>query len=456
MDFENPIIKKAFSESPELFQKKLVIEDAEYLSKFNIFIKDKEKFPNAYLKLYQEDFIVEEIELDDTLHTIDYENVYSENSTILGSGETIYATLVKCGLSTIEVVRDMAEKLGIEQKNIGYAGMKDKNAVTAQRISIRGMGDKSLEKIKSAYYFLKNVSRGKGVVGMTNLKGNRFSILVRTENAPITETSGQSREFFNYFYLQRFGSPRFINYEWGYRILRGDYKGTVESILFKQAPRELDFIKKLREKASRENNWTKVRSVLEPVLNIMHIESTILDYLIKNPHDFLGALKTLPDQVQLWVYGLASLLFNEQVSFQARKGELKGKEIPFFLSDNIRDVDFYKERLASINIFPPPFENLRSFPFLRLAHRTNQSVAKASSISIKNYPGASLVSFDLPKGSYATTFLSHYINIISDAIPDSISKEKIMGSINDLRDERKKTFEIFKDLQKTVEVSSTE
>lgn len=452
MNPDHPIIQKAQTESPGLFQKKAFIEGPEELSRFGIFIPGKESFPGGYLKLFPEDFIVEEIDGEGVVRTIDHENAISEDTDIPGEGDTIYATLVKCSATTFDAIRDLAKQLNVPEKNIGYAGMKDKHAITAQRISIKGTDPELIKKVRSPRYFLKDAVRGKGVIGMTNLQGNRFSIFVRMTPGDTISTMIEKREnFYNYFYLQRFGSPRFMNFQWGYDILTGNHEKAVKSVLFDTGVRELPFLTNLRTKAreveAKTHNWKEVQEILEPAFDIMYIEKSMLGHLVAHPTDYRGALCTVPDQVQIWLYGLASLLFNEKISYVVQKDAHLSESLPFILSMDQQDIDTYREELRALGIYPPPFQNLRVMPFIRLAHRTTRTVETATDISAVGVPNGCLVSFNLPKGAYATTFLSHHINIAADALPDTLSRDRIDSKNMPIAPARAKTIEVFKTIK---------
>ena len=92
--------------------------------------------PVGYLKLYPQDFVVEEISKEGTVRTID---LGDDSALMDGEGSTYYADLVKMGISTLEAKEQLAHALHIDEKNIGYAGIKDKLALTSQVISIRGI-----------------------------------------------------------------------------------------------------------------------------------------------------------------------------------------------------------------------------------------------------------------------------------------------------------------------------
>lgn len=66
------------------------------------------------IKQRPEDFVVEEIPL--------YEPT--------GDGEHVMALIQKTGLSTLDACAELARQLRIDRRDIGYAGMKDAQAVT--------------------------------------------------------------------------------------------------------------------------------------------------------------------------------------------------------------------------------------------------------------------------------------------------------------------------------------
>src|SRR5512140_1438706 len=53
-----------------------------------------------------------------------------------GDGEHTYAVIEKRGVTTLEALRRIARALGVQERDIGYAGMKDAAGVTRQTVSI--------------------------------------------------------------------------------------------------------------------------------------------------------------------------------------------------------------------------------------------------------------------------------------------------------------------------------
>ena len=89
------------------------------------------------------------------------------------AGKYAYFLLKKKNYNTLRAVQKIAEKLGINEKNIGFAGNKDKNAVTSQVISIKN-GNKNIESIKLKDIDLKYLGRGNEEIYIGNLKGIDF------------------------------------------------------------------------------------------------------------------------------------------------------------------------------------------------------------------------------------------------------------------------------------------
>src|SRR4051812_16214570 len=65
-----------------------------------------------------------------------------------GAGEHIYLLIEKRGLSTLRAARILAQHFGVHERAVGYAGLKDKQALTRQVFSVHVAG-KKLEEFPS-------------------------------------------------------------------------------------------------------------------------------------------------------------------------------------------------------------------------------------------------------------------------------------------------------------------
>ena len=122
------------------------------------------------IRQQREDFEVEELPL--------YE--------ACGSGEHVYATIEKRGLPTLELVRRVARELGVSQRAIGYAGLKDARAVTRQTLSFSGVDPARLEGLERWLEGLPSVTR---VGSITNALAALNLAMTGTRALPRTEAA---------------------------------------------------------------------------------------------------------------------------------------------------------------------------------------------------------------------------------------------------------------------------
>jgi tRNA pseudouridine13 synthase len=421
-------LTKEYEKNPQLFQRETFIDNPNFLEKFGIFIKGKGNFPLGYIKFWPQDFIVEEIGKDEKTQTIEIDNFFEKNRIFSEKDLTIYATLVKCGLSTIEAIEEISSLSGIDRSKIQFAGIKDKDAVTSQLISFRKTKIEELQKINSPHFFLKNAYSGKGAVEVGGLKGNEFTILIRTEKSFQKEKFLENLDeikndgFCNFFYLQRFGTPRLINFYWGLLILKGEYEGAVLSAICSPGEREFPYFKNLREGIKNYwPNFSKISEILEPYPLIFKEEIKMIDYLKLHPRDFSGALNQIPEQIKLWLYAFASFLFNRKLSLYTKKEINPPETMPLIFSRDENDWLFYKEFLKENEIFSIPFQNLKPFPYIQWQKREIKTKEKAKILDYKIVLEGVILDFILPKAGYATTFLAQLFNLVSGAPIKDIS-----------------------------------
>lgn len=126
-------------------------------------------------------------------------------------GNFLILQVQKIELTTWDMIAAFAEFLKLDAQKIGYAGLKDKHATTTQYISIERKYEKELKKfrhpqIKILQSFLHNQS-----IQMGDLKGNRFEInlydIDDIKAGRIEKLAGKivKNGLPNYFGFQRFG-----------------------------------------------------------------------------------------------------------------------------------------------------------------------------------------------------------------------------------------------------------
>lgn len=437
-DRERVLFDAERKRAPELFLRASMVDDDETLR--SIGIEDiTVGRPSAYLRLMPQDFIVEEVDRQGALYPVKAE---SGERQINGEGNTYFANLVKVGISTLEAKSQLAHALGIDEKNIGYAGIKDRLALTSQEISIRGIADsEALFSLHADNFFLNDIRRGKGVIANGELKGNRFTITLRLAE-PLTGVQRELLEqkiadakadgFWNFFYLQRFGTPRLISHDLGRLLVRGRYEETVKMFLTHIGARELPYFVELRKNiADKWRDWKAIWEIIDQFPYHFSIERAFVAHLIEHPSDFLGALREVPDQVRLWFYAYDSYLFNKKLSALIRSGEVP-LSLPFLTSFNPLDWKPYEEYLKEDGVTLPA-RSWRDFPFVRVESRqcaTLQSIEIHGAVFDRQI---AVISFSLPKGSYATSFLMDLFSLSSGlpALPgisnDAVDAKEVLG-----------------------------
>lgn len=417
--------------APHLFERPPMIDNEAFLRWIGIegFGKDQAV---GYLRLMPQDFIVEEIASHGTLSTVDIGPLFRE---AYGDGPTLYAELVKIGISTLEARSQLAGMLGIEEKHIGFAGIKDRLALTGQRISIRGIPDDTkFAALAAENFFLKYIHRGKGVIANGDLRGNRFTITLRTpENLPpakIEEIKSKLNDikangFWNFFSFQRFGTPRLLSHWLGLLLIKGQYEEVVKTFLTYAAPRELPYFRSIRNGISNIwGNWQAIKERIDRFPYHFSLECQLIDYLLGHHDDFLGALRTMPDQIRLWFYAYDCFLFNRKLSRLIQEGEVPSV-LPLITSFSPRDWEPYRNFLAADEV-KLPSRSYRNFPFVRVESRTWLTLQSIEVHSVAIRQKMAVFTFSLPKGSYATTFLMNFFTLASGLpIVPGISTEKI-------------------------------
>lgn len=129
-----------------------------------------------------------------------------------GQGEHLLLTVEKRGMNTAHAAKRIARWAGIPEMGVGYAGMKDRHAVTRQRFSVHfpkrvapeldGLVSDDLRVLASVWHNRK-LPRGA-------LKGNRFVLLLRDVVGGREAVEARLRAITaaglpNYFGDQRFG-----------------------------------------------------------------------------------------------------------------------------------------------------------------------------------------------------------------------------------------------------------
>jgi tRNA pseudouridine13 synthase len=161
-------------------------------------------WPNAYpasgasatLKNLNEDFVVTELPLQPPA----------------GAGEHLWLEVEKNGANTAFVAQQLAAAAGVQDRDVGYAGLKDRYAITRQWFSIYMPKGETPDLTQLQHPEFKVLTQTRHVKKLRpgDLQGNRFRIVLREvtgdraaveSNLQAVATQGTP----NYFGAQRFG-----------------------------------------------------------------------------------------------------------------------------------------------------------------------------------------------------------------------------------------------------------
>jgi len=382
------------------------------------------------LKQLPTDFIVEEISNIRVTQEIDDQAIF---------------LLEKKEIDTYNAINSIAKKIHIPLSEIGYAGLKDKHALTRQYISIPTHYKAQNTKIDALNIQLVGYHRKKIKIG--DLKGNKFTIIVHdVRNSElddvfeIAETISRSGVP-NYFDSQRFGSVIKKEFIAKY-VIKKDYEQAVKLYLtayFESEPRRIKNEKSkilagwndlcnvavgdkvfaiIIKEYLKTNSWLAAYKKIPANLRKMFVnayQSYIWNECIKE------VLKTRVDERKLYSidYAAGSLTFYETLS----ENEIQYIPLTFrTVSDEAIFSDFEKQvidfvllnqgiRLADLNIESETGNFFKSHARPIIVIPENFFISNPVKDELNDIERSSKfeieVSFSLPKGSYATIVTKH-------------------------------------------------
>ncbi|MDP3733816.1 MAG: tRNA pseudouridine(13) synthase TruD [Nanoarchaeota archaeon] len=313
-------------------------------------------------------------------------------------GEYLYLILIKKNHNTIDAIKKIAQRLHIPEKNIGFAGSKDKNAITEQICSIKHGSWEKVRKIRIPNINLQFFGYGTTPISLGDHTGNYFEIVARNLDA---EKITNIKWIENYFDEQRFSER---NVQIGRHLIKKEFKEAV--LLIDDA--------------------------------IAH------SHLVSHNNDYIGALQRMPLRLlRLYVNAYQSYLWNETLArylsqkadllttvaysagelvFVADPEKFLDLEIPLLgFSDSKSQAEVEKiihNVMKKENITHHDFI-IKQIPELSLEGELRKAFVEVKNVTIGRKMNDELnpgkkkvkVSFLLPKGSYATMVMKKMMQV---------------------------------------------
>ncbi|MGB9671674.1 MAG: tRNA pseudouridine(13) synthase TruD [Candidatus Bathyarchaeales archaeon] len=282
------------------------------------------------LKHFSEDFVVEEVLVDGSKAEVSPSMTGKTKTFNLSTTNKRYllCVLVKRNWDTFLAVKAIARSLDISSSRIQIAGIKDAKAVTAQYITIEGVGVESLSKVKVSGIELRHIGYFRGEISPHFLLGNDFHIVVRairySESAIKSRIKKTIEEIEslggvpNFFGHQRLGTVRPITHLVGKALIQRKFRKAAMIFLAKPSQYEHPESRRARETLKVTQDFKKALKIFPRNLRF---ERLMLEHLAEKPEDCIGAFRRLPSNLlRLFIQAYQAYLFNKILSERIKSG----------------------------------------------------------------------------------------------------------------------------------------
>ena len=319
-------------------------------------------------------------------------------------------------------------------------GIKDSKAATMQYAGMERVIRNPPAELKSRHTRLTLRGFTKHPIGKRFLAGNKFEITIyNVRSSDLSSFVPQIGMVGNFYGLQRFGSERLVTHLVGREIVKRNFMQAVELLLSHTTEFDTQISREIRGRCADPSNY---RQLLKMLPRGMDIERQVLSALVAG-RDTIAALRAIPITIRrLFVQAYQAYIFNICLSRAIMGGE-------DLLQPETGDLCFEMEGPATFGriIKYDPTSMTKVVPAIRMAGYTfqpgkgrfenitrtilHEEEVAAKDFYIKEMQELShqggfrqaplwcmdfsykrdplMVSFRLPKGSYATTLLREII-----------------------------------------------
>jgi len=315
-----------------------------------------------------------------------------------GHGNNLILKIKKSDMSTWKLIHVLSKATGLNERDIGYAGLKDKSATAIQYISIPKQSERELKNLTTEKIEILEKTYNKAPIKIGQLRGNKFSIALHHVPEAAAEKINKAAEEMvqkgipNYFGYQRFGEDS-RSYLQGKMIAESGkkLKGSKEKLLVAAYQSHL-FNLWLAERIK----LSKVITTYAPEIAAKKLSypETLVKVLAKQPQFFK---LFIGDLMLPYPYGkqhyLKDMLHGSKL-FQEKKnaptGLICGSHAPRSQSDAYHlEAPYDDEELSAL-------KGDRRFAWIWPKEVSTEYDRDTHRLTIR---------FTLPKGAYATTFL---------------------------------------------------
>lgn len=280
----------------------------------------------------------------------------------------IHFVLYKENLNQQQAIGKLAKKLDKPKKLFGFAGTKDKRAITTQICSVYDVSPHALIQATSNIgesIQISNIHYAREPISLGDLNGNKFSIVLRDIKLDGFEGQIKNKDmhrkvkegirkriqaveesgFINYYGMQRFGTSNVPTHHIGILVLKKDWKRIIDILLgpiegedpkiqkaklhFKQTHDAKEASKMIPKSAQTEYSLFKAISSIS-----VDKKGNKIDPL-SNPHELFSRIER--KQRMLFVHAYQSFLWNHLASLRIKKNGTKIVVGDYVMKSNIKD-----------------------------------------------------------------------------------------------------------------------
>jgi len=239
-------------------------------------------------------------------------------------GSHVVFTLRKRRWDTMGALIRLGRELGVGMQSFGFAGNKDRQAVTEQKVSLMGVEPDKLLDLSIPGIEVLDVYRARRKIKLGMLRGNRFTIVVRDIPEPdglgerLTTIEEQLGGFApNYLGIQRFGASRPNNHLVGKALVNGDLDGALAEFLWADHPNEAPRSREARAELAKDGDFDHA---LETFPHGLTYERAMLRELSRGRPP-AAAFRVIPKKLlRLLIHSYQGLMFNRILSLRIEQG----------------------------------------------------------------------------------------------------------------------------------------
>lgn len=228
--------------------------------------------------------------------------------TPCGSGEHLYLTIEKRNRTTLQARNHLARVFEVSPDDVGFAGFKDKRAVTSQTFSIPVLSDRKVPEVEEHWIEVLEVQRHKNKIRTGHLQGNRFEILIRETRPDCLEDTRKVLQAVaqsglpNFYGPQRFG-------------MHGDGARVGSALLRRQVDEAVHLLLGPREGVDEEYRHAFASGDIQKSLQLLppgrSTELSLLKSFRSHPGNMRAAARRIPRPLRKMYYSAyQSELFN--------------------------------------------------------------------------------------------------------------------------------------------------